>query len=827
MLWKNRVRPYRWRALIFSALLLPALPAQALQTFADEERNGELLGEVAHQRYQFNTPTTVTYDPDTLGDNAAHARVYVADMGNHRIQVLDLDGRSIGMLDDADTLLADDSPATVVPSIQAPLGIAFLSRSEADDERLAGLYVNDVGRHQIHFFRTVAGDADGFRYVASFGTPGHGGGDALQMPRNVVITPQGYMVVSDEFNHRIKVFRIDPDQGYQATLLQTLGWQDATGQPVGAGPIIRGTDRDYGTPSSNYDDYAAAPEKRDGFRIPQGLTYYRAASGATYVYVADNGNNRIKIYHLDPATGQLALLDMIGRLRDASNKVDHLKRPRGVRTDAQGNLYIADTYNGRILRLPNLAAPGEAHAVRYRASGADDARATWVYGHLGIHQVEMRSPTTSAKEDAAFQLPNDLVPLVRADGSIQRENIWSWGLLYTNARVHLVSDSGNNRIKKCWTNDAGTSLLRCSVSRGVGTALSHEFWGYPRTLAGQLHSASGMAWLPASQRLLVSDTPNSRINIYNAAGVYQGRFTGGDISLGVTGIGSFRDPVFGDAVAVLVGADLTLPWPYSGDSSLRIYDASGSLRHIFNLNTRTSGLSVPAIGLSNGNYPVAISVRPQTATGRQHAIYLSSFSNLVWRFDYNAASGSLTRIWYSGGSDTAKGSDLGDSWNLGPAFYQQGASGSFDQIGSVLALNDRVYVTDRRNQRIQALAPATGARLGQIGIGGGTYDHPDGLDPQRFFLPAGLAHDASRDALLVADGFNMVARAWHNPDGVAPDGNGLISPAYLGHWLNPALGTRPGGMFDTELITAGGNSVYVFSLISNRITRFDWSELQP
>ncbi|MCP1711737.1 acyl-CoA synthetase (AMP-forming)/AMP-acid ligase II [Kerstersia gyiorum] len=257
MLWKKRVRLYRWRVLIFGALLLPGLPAHAFQTFADEDRSADLLGESAHQRYQFNTPTTVTYDPDTLGSNPAEARIYVADMGNHRIQVLDLSGRSIGTLDDADTLLASDSPASSVPGIQAPLGIAFLSRSEAEDERLAGLYVNDVGRHQILFFRTVADNADTFQYVTAFGTPGSGAGDALQMPRNVVITPQGYMVVSDEFNHRIKVFRLDPDQGYQATLLQTLGWQDASGHPAGAGPIIRGTDRDYGAPSSNYDDYAA------------------------------------------------------------------------------------------------------------------------------------------------------------------------------------------------------------------------------------------------------------------------------------------------------------------------------------------------------------------------------------------------------------------------------------------------------------------------------------------------------------------------------------------------------------------------------------------
>ena len=143
----------------------------------------------------------------------------------------------------------------------------------------------------------------------------------------------------------------------------------------------------------------------------------------------------------------------------------------------------------------------------------------------------------------------------------------------------------------------------------------------------------------------------------------------------------------------------------------------------------------------------------------------------------------------------------------------------------MLALDDRVYVTDRRNQRIQALNPANGALIGQLGLGGGTYDHPDGLDPDRLFLPAGLAYDAQQDALVVADGFNMVARAWANPDQYSPNGAGIIDPAYQGHWLDPALGTRPGGLFDAEQVAVGGGDVYVFSLISNRITKFSWGEI--
>jgi len=819
-----RILLYAGGAALFGAL---PLGAAAFDTFADEDRSTELTGEPARQSYQFNTPTTVTYDRDSLSNGSSSARVYVADMGNHEIKVLNLDGALTGRLNDADQTLAADSPATAVPDIRAPLGIAFLSVSEAQDDRLAGLYVNDVGRQQIHFFRTVAGNPDAFEYVTSIGQPGHGGGEDLYLPRNMTITPQGFIYVSDEFNHRVKAFTLDPDNGYQVTLIQTVGYQDGSGHYVGAGPVIRGVDKDYGTDSTHYDDYAGEPAKRDGFRIPQGMTWYQSPdNGATYLYVADNGNNRIKIFRVDTSTGQLTLDDMLGRFLDDDGDTDHLKRPRGVRTDLQGNLYVADTYNGRILRFDNLASTSDPNPVRYRSSQSADAQAAWVYGHLGLHQVEMRSPLTAANEDAAFQLPNDLVPIIRADGNFYRENIYSWGYYYSNARLHLVSDPGNNRIKKCWTNASGTLLLRCSVSAGVGTVASNEFWGYPRTLPGQLHSASGMAWLSSNNRLLVSDTPNTRISMYDATGNYLGLFTGTGISYGVTGIASFSDSRHGEAVAVLVGADATLPWPYTGDASLRIYDAGGHLQELFNLSYRTGGLPVPEIGLStsNTNYPVAVSV---TQGGNQHAVYVTSFDNYIWRFDYNSTSGTLTGNWYAGGADTSKGNDLGDNWSLGVNFYQQGAAGTFDQIGGVLALGSRVYVTDRRNQRIQALNPATGALIGQIGLGGGTYDHPSTLDPQRLFLPAGLAYAPAQDALLIADGFNMVARAWANPDAYTANGSGVISPAYEGHWLDSALGTRPGGLFDTEQVAVGGGNVYVFSLISNRITRFGWSEINP
>ncbi|MEU8796325.1 NHL repeat-containing protein [Spirillospora sp. NPDC048819] len=777
----------RWSALLAAPVLTAALlaaPAEAetVITFADEDRGAELTGEVPHQRYQFNTPTTVTTDRDSVTGDPADARVYVADMGNHIIRVHDMDGRAIGALDDGDTALAPDSPAASVPEIAAPIGLYFLSKGEAADDRLAGLYVNDAGLHRLHFFRTDPADPGAFQYVTSFGQEGTGGGDDLKLPRNMAVTPGGLLYVSDEFNHRVKGFRIDPVT-WGLTPVATVGSK--------GGPILPGQDKDYGTDSTHYDDYAGQPLKRDGFRIPQGMTYWRSPDGSrTYLYVCDQGNNRIKVFEV-AADGGLALVDILGRFT-VDGGAEHLKRPRGVRTDRAGNLYVADTYAGRIVRFPNLGT----NTASYRTSLSSDAAASWAYGRLGIHQVEIRLPATKLTEDQAFQLPNDVVPVEKPDGTRVTEDIWAWGTFYADARVLLVSDAGNHRIKKCWEHPTRQEILRCSVSAGVGGTADHEFWGHPRTLAGQLHAAGALDVLPGStDTLLVSDTPNTVVYKYGLDGTYQGEFA--DVSYGVTGLS-----VFGGQVAVLVAADAALPWPYTGDSSLRVYDSSGNQQHVFNLSYRTSGAS--DISFTGGNYPQAVDVDGS-------AVYITASGGYLYRFNL---SGSLLSLdWVKGGPDPAKGTDDAP----GPNFYGEGADGTFDQIQDVTAGGGRVYAVDRRNQRVQVFNASSGAYIGKIGQGGGTYDHPDAITADELFLPVGVSLDAG--GLLIGDGFNMVARSYADPTTVNPDANGQIKPAFLDHWVDPHLGTRPGGLFATQHVVRSGSSVFVDSLISNRITR--------
>lgn len=802
----------------------PAPPAGVL-AFADDDRSSSLAGEVPHQRYQFSSPTTVTYDRDTMTGAASAARVYVADVGNHQVRVLDLTGRQIGLLEADGATLDPSSPHGYVPTITAPLGIAYLSKSEADDDRLAGLYVNDVGTHRVHFFRTDQADPDAFRYVTSIGRPGHGGGQDLKMPRNLTVLPDGLLYISDEFNHRVKGFRLDPTT-WQVSLVETAGATDGTGRHIGAGPILPGHDKDWGVDSPNYDDYDGAPEKVDGFRIPQGQTYYRTGT-RTFLYVADNGNNRVKIFEV-AANGSLTLIDILGRFV-ADGSADHLKRPRGVRVDSAGNLFIADTYGGRILRFDNLSGSGAAPT--YRPSKSADASARWAYGKLGLHQVEMRSPGTAALEDEAMQLPNDAVPLLRADGSRYTEDVLAWGTWYEDAPVVLVSDTGNHRIKKCWEGPSGTTILRCSISDGVGTATDHEFWGHPRVLPGQLHYASALVELPAQgttpATILVSDTPNSVIHNYSREGALLGNFTGSQLTWGVTGLASFRTGAGGDdrRVAALVASDATLPWPYTGDSSLRLYTGGGSLATTFNLTYRTGGRSQPAISFLGDNMPVAVDVVAEGST--KLAVFVTTSADYLWRFTYDRSAGTLAANWAVGGRDNTKGQDSQDTWDLGANFYAQGSAGTFDQVQDVAVGGGRVYAVDRRNQRINVFRADTGAYVGRIGAGGGTYDHPDSITSDGLFLPHGIDIDPATGKLLVGDGFNFVVRRYADPTGLGPDASGQIRPEFEGYWLNPSLGTLDGGLFATQHVLASGGYTFTDSLISNRVTRFTTTSMTP
>lgn len=93
---------------------------------------------------------------------------------------------------------------------------------------------------------------------------------------------------------------------------------------------------------------------------PQGLALDR--TGATPIlYVADTGNNRVLAWRNPVNAANGAPADLVIGQRDrfstigngpGTNFTTGLNQPTGLVVDAQGNLYVADTNNNRILRYP-------------------------------------------------------------------------------------------------------------------------------------------------------------------------------------------------------------------------------------------------------------------------------------------------------------------------------------------------------------------------------------------------------------------------------------------------------------------------------------------
>lgn len=136
----------------------------------------------------------------------------------------------------------------------------------------------------------------------------------------LALDSNGRIYFSDELNNRVR--RVDLSQD----LIETV---------VGNGVAGFGGDGGPGTSASlsNPRDVEMGPDGR--------------------VYIADELNNRVRVY--DPATGIVNTIAGVGTAGFSGDgglaTAAELYRPTGVAFDAEGRVYIADSYNHRIRRM--------------------------------------------------------------------------------------------------------------------------------------------------------------------------------------------------------------------------------------------------------------------------------------------------------------------------------------------------------------------------------------------------------------------------------------------------------------------------------------------
>lgn len=288
---------------------------------------------------QFAWPQGVAVDPST-----ASQRVVVADTNNDRVQALT-------------NALAYSSKfgsgGAGSGQFALPVGVAVAGDGT--------IYVADTDNHRVQAF-----DASG-TWLSSFGSQGGGPGQ-FRGPYGVAVAPNGDVWVADTGNFRLQRW----SGGSFVSSLGTYG--SGIGQfafPVavavdGAG-LVYVADRDAarvhvfaadGTPAALFGVYGTGPGQ---LRAPTGVA---VASDGT-VYVADNGNDRVSVWG-QPSDTSLAAYTVVDDFNGGGTTSGAIGELGWIASGAGSvSLQGSTAYHAGIVRIASGGSSGNKHQLNF------------------------------------------------------------------------------------------------------------------------------------------------------------------------------------------------------------------------------------------------------------------------------------------------------------------------------------------------------------------------------------------------------------------------------------------------------------------------------
>ena len=259
---------------------------------------------------------------------ADDGRIFVADSGNHQIKLFSADGTLLQTI---------GSQGEAQGQLNEPWGITILGEH---------LFVADTWN-----FRIVKYTLDG-ELVATYGTGGNPtdgvGGELLFFgPRDLAVSADGNLLITDTGNHRVQV--MTPD-GVFVTQFGKQGFELAQfSEPTSLDVSANGTLYIAEAWARRVQRFSADYLPIDTFNV----SAWKGNSIDNKPYIALDRSDRVFIS--DPEGNQIIFFDAVGqylgRFGRFGSDLSTFNLPTGIAFDDEDNLYIADTNNNRILKF--------------------------------------------------------------------------------------------------------------------------------------------------------------------------------------------------------------------------------------------------------------------------------------------------------------------------------------------------------------------------------------------------------------------------------------------------------------------------------------------